>query len=110
LSIFIANMISTSVALAVSYLLHSRLTFAANMTTGTLAQFVLITLSGLWLLQPLVIVLLTPLLAAILPFAADAKLPIITAKFMSIGVTLIWNYTWYSRVIFAPKETDGPAA
>ncbi len=99
-NVFVANMISTSAALAVSYVLNSHFTFKGVRTPKTLLMFILVTLSGLWLLQPLVIVFLAPLIESSLPFFGNNELSTIAAKLISILATLVWNYTWYSKVIF----------
>lgn len=105
-NVFAANILSTSTALAVSYTLHSRFTFVSIMTVRRLILFTVITLSGLWLLQPFVILLLTPPLQAVIPIGQNYMLPVVAAKLLSIGVTLTWNYVWYSKIIFNREKAS----
>jgi putative flippase GtrA len=107
LNVFKANVVSTSSALDISYILHSRFTFMSGLKTKTFIMFILITLSGLWLLQPLIILLLAPLLEATLPLH-NLKIPVIAAKIAAIGATLVWNYLGYSKIVFASKKVTGP--
>lgn len=107
LDILPANIISTSAALCMSYLLNFRYTFRSTHSGSRLVWFFAITCFGLWVLQPLVITLV---------IAIDSYIPVLTAiqdvtgnrsvafnavpKLAATAVTLIWNYTWYSYKIF----------
>jgi putative flippase GtrA len=93
MELFYANMISTATALAVSYLLNASFTFKSLKTKRQLALYIGVTLFGLWVLQPLVITGATWLFHDHLPF-------MLLPKVLAIGVTVLWNYTWYRKVIF----------
>lgn len=93
LPLFYANMVSTACALAVSYMLNASFTFKSIKTKIQLVQYIGITLIGLWLLQPLVITSVTWMFQDHLPF-------VLLPKVIAIGVTVIWNYLWYRKVIF----------
>ncbi len=96
----LANIISTSVALTVSYLLNKRAVFG-NTDTHNPRQvmlFVVITLAGLWILQGVVIETVLHLTHAWLPQHGSAGL--LAAKAIATLFSLSWNYLWYSRVIF----------
>lgn len=114
--IILANLWSTSIALIVSFILNSSFTFKTDSSAREprrAALFVGITLIGLWILQPLII---EGVLFANDRFAvpksilesirrgAHIEAGDIVAKLAAIGVTLIWNYFWYSKVIFAKKK------
>lgn len=96
LPVIMANIFSTTVALAVSYILNGKFTFDANQLTapGKIATFIGITLTGLWILQPLLILGSQAALN-------HASYSLIVGKVLAIFVTTIWNYYWYHTHIFA---------
>ena len=93
---YIANYISTSIAFLFSF--FSNRSFAFKSTGNAKKQFVsftLVTLFGLWVLQPVVIWLITPLLGSF-----DQSVGLFIAKVLATGVSLVWNYLFYSRLVF----------
>ena len=95
----IANYISTSIALVFSFFANKSFTFK-NTSKNAKRQFILflvVTLIGLWVLQPLIIWGYTSLLD-------DSPLSLFIAKLIATIVTLIWNYLFYSRVVFIEKQ------
>lgn len=117
LPILIANIISTTIALLGSYVLNKRFTFDAQATSRqTLPLFLLVTLAGLWLLQPIVIKLallvlqtgfVTQLLAMLV--AKPQHYHELIAKLSATPATLVWNYVLYKRVVFKKPPTVSPA-
>jgi putative flippase GtrA len=110
-SIILANTASTSAALIGSYFLNSRYTFR-NMpwTKRRFLGFVAVTLFGLWVLQTALIALISPLLKDI-PFsfwqvAGSHQKTLRTAlpKILATGVTFLWNFVWYNKVIFRDQS------
>lgn len=98
----IANLISTTMGMALSFTLNRSFTFRASGSGGMVRQvvlFVLVTGIGLWAIQPLVIVLTRDLFAGL-----PATLAIAAPKFAGICVALVWNYVLYSRLVFRPAE------
>ena len=106
--IFFANVISTSIALGLSYILNSRFTFQSTaQTKRSLPLFLLVTLAGLWLLQPAVIkialvTLHTGTFDSLLVAVAGqpSSLYELLAKLAATPATLIWNYVLYKNVVF----------
>lgn len=94
----LANVISTSTALVVSYLLNKKAVFGDTDTSSIkqVVLFVSITLVGLWVLQGAAITLLEPLLEPVLGKSGA----LLGAKLIATLFSLSWNYIWYSRVIF----------
>lgn len=97
---YIANFFSTSVAFIFSFFANRTFTFKS---TGSARKqfipFLIITLSGLWLLQPAIIIWLT-----LLPLGAlDESVALFIAKLIATVASLIWNYILYSRVVFKDK-------
>lgn len=100
-----ANIFSTTAAFCFSFFANKKYTFK---TTGTnvkreIIQFVVVTLFGLWVLQNLVIVAFTALLSGTQLSEATV---LFMAKFLAICVSLIWNYTLYSRVVFKQQKGE----
>lgn len=95
----LANIISTSCALVVSYTLNKKAVFGNTDPHNhrQLAMFIIVTLAGLWGLQTLVIVTVGALLQTISFTSAES---LIVAKAVATVASLIWNYLWYSRVVF----------
>jgi putative flippase GtrA len=96
----VANFFSTSVAFVFSFFANRTFTFKS---TGSAKKqflpFLAVTLTGLWVLQPLVILAITQLLHAI-----DQSLALFVAKLIATIVSLIWNYILYSRFVFKKKS------
>ncbi len=112
-SILVANLISTSAALVGSYFLNSRLTFKSRTwTSHSFILFVVVTVFGLWVLQTAAIYLFSHLLGPVpediwqllgpLEHLAKSLVP----KLLATAITFVWNYVWYSRVIFKHDSRD----
>lgn len=94
-----ANYISTSAAFLFSFAVNKNYTFKSKgaSTRREFGLFTLVTLSGLWILQPLVISFTISMLEA---FASNDQVNLAVAKIFATVVTLVWNYLLYSRVVF----------
>jgi len=101
----IANYASTSAAICFSYVANQRFTFRSvskipvsrKRRLFNLALFLGVTLTGLWLLQPLVILAGHHVLGDIVH---NDQIVNIVSKTAATGVTLVWNYILYKRVVF----------
>lgn len=94
-----ANMISTALALSFSFLANRSFTFGAAGGGGAVGQavkFLLVTLFGLWVLQPLVLLAGTALLGD--PLGPHASL--LVSKVAATIVSMVWNYLLYDRFVF----------
>jgi putative flippase GtrA len=98
-----ANIISTSVAFCFSFFANKKYTFKTNSTNikREIVLFVIVTLFGLWVLQTVVIKLVTYLFSGI---DIPETTVLFIAKLLATIVSLTWNYTLYSRVVF--KKID----
>lgn len=99
--LWIANAASTSAGLAFSYFANRSFTFrSTKRSTSQIFWFVLVTLFGLWVLQPLAMTLVISL--------ASTRLeePILTlvAKGVATVVSMTWNYAMYKKVIFRHSQ------
>lgn len=101
-----ANVVSTSAALAVSYLLNKKAVFGNTDAHNPrqMLLFVAVTLSGLWILQGLIIWNVTNVAGAWLALSAGVTL--LVAKAIATLFSLTWNYLWYSRVVFRKANTS----
>ena len=83
----LSNTISTGVAFIFSFFANRNFTFSAN--SGNIKKqmilFIIVTLFGLWVIQPIIISLISNLLVG---------------KIIATAVTLVWNYLFYSRLVF----------
>lgn len=94
-----ANYISTTVAFIFSFFVNKSFTF--NHKGGNVWKqfiiFVAITIFGLWVIQPFIIIGVTHILT---PLDWDASLVLFIAKLIATVASLIWNYILYSRLVF----------
>ncbi|USN96815.1 MAG: GtrA family protein [Candidatus Nomurabacteria bacterium] len=95
-----ANIVSTSVAMAVSYLLNKRAVFRDTdiHNRQQVMLFVVVTLTSLWVLQGFVLSAVTALLWV--ATNVNPEMTLLIAKLTATAVSLMWNYTLYSRVVF----------
>lgn len=103
MSVVPANMISTGVALAFSFFANRSFTFGAGGSGNAAWQavkFLIVTLIGLWALQPLVLLAG----AAILPGSWGSAVVLFVSKIAATIVSMVWNYLLYDRVVFAAEE------
>lgn len=105
-NVIFANYVSTSSALIFSYITNKRYTFrrSGENIKRESVLFLLFTLIGLWVIQPLSI-------AAIVELShqatnTDPSTSIFWgAKILAVGVTLVWNYATYNKYVF-PKTSQ----
>lgn len=106
--VFLANIVSTSAALATSYVLNKNAVFRSSDKSNVrqIVLFVGVTLTGIWVLQGVVIALVGWMLYGLLGQLNDATFVLI-GKIFATFASLAWNYVWYSRVVF-PKQKKQP--
>lgn len=94
-----ANFISTGTAFVFSFFVNKSFTFKdkGGNVAKQFALFIAITIIAIWVIQPLVIFGVTQLLA---PFAWNAAIVLFIAKFIATIASLVWNYIFYSRLVF----------
>ncbi|MFZ2544690.1 MAG: GtrA family protein [Candidatus Saccharimonadales bacterium] len=99
----VANIASTTCALIVSYLLNKKAVFN-NTDPNNLRQFLLflaVTLSSIWILQNIIIIVVSGWLTSLPEIIA-----LIVAKLIATVASLVWNYVWYSKVIFRRDNNE----
>ena len=98
-----ANYLSTSASLVFSFFVNKSFTFTS--TTGNakkqFALFIIITLIGLWIIQPIIIAGVSTALAG--TGWTDSAI-LFAAKIVATVASLIWNYVFYSRIVFKKIE------
>jgi putative flippase GtrA len=105
--VFAANIVSTSVAIGVSYLLNKKAVFGndGQASKRQVALFIIVTLMGLWVIQTIIIALVSQLFYMSLHMDAHNILVLFVSKALATAVTLVWNYLWYSRVVFKKEQS-----
>lgn len=100
LPVITSNIISTTAAFCFSFFANKKYTFKTTDTNivREIVFFVAITLFGLWVLQTVVIYVVT---AAFSGLNIPESLTLLIAKLVATVVSLVWNYTMYSHVVFA---------
>lgn len=98
LPVISANIISTTTAFCFSFVANKKYTFKSHGTNVVreMVLFSVVTLFGLWVIQTIIIALALPVAES---FAAHA-VALFLSKLLATGVTLIWNYVLYSKVVF----------
>lgn len=96
-----ANMVSTSAALALSFALNRSYTFeASGKVWPQVLKFLMFTIFGLWVLQPLVM----HLVFLVTPGSPENFLPLAFAKACATVVSMTWNFLTYDRFVFKPPR------
>ena len=94
-----ANIASTTIAFLFSFFANKKYTFKTNGTNlvREMILFVVVTLTGLWVLQTIVITLTHGPLTAI---TGNTDIALFISKLLATVVSLTWNYLFYSRLVF----------
>ena len=95
----VANIISTGIAFIFSFFANRQFTFkdSNKNVKRQFLYFTVITLFGLWIIQPLVILFVTNILSST---SLNDQLTLFIGKVIATVVSLIWNYLFYSKLIF----------
>lgn len=107
LPVIISNIISTSIALVFSFFANKKFTFKNKDSEKTKIQFIyflIITLFGLWLIQPIVIELSRSILEIV--FKNSYILVLFIGKITATCITLVWNYLLYRKYVFRDYAKD----
>lgn len=101
-----ANFISTGIAFVFSFFVNKSFTFKSKggNVKKQFAIFLIVTMIGLWVLQPLIITGVSAVLAG--THWSDPVILFIAKVIATVG-SMIWNYLFYSRLVFkkAPELT-----
>ena len=105
--VVLANYFSTGTALIFSFFANRSYTFKAHGSKlhRQLILFFIVTLFGLWVLQPII---LTYTQGVFAHSGLNAGLILLIGKLLASVVTLVWNYVFYSRLVFKDKAPREP--
>ena len=94
-----ANIASTTIAFLFSFFANKKYTFKTSGTNVVreMILFVVVTLTGLWVLQTLVIMLTLPWLTAI---TNQTDIALLISKLIATVVSMTWNYLLYTYIVF----------
>lgn len=96
---FFSNILSTSAALTFSFFANKKFTFK-DMGKNSKSQIIIflsITLVGLWIIQPIIIMLTKTILGT---SAFDNNVVLLAGKLLATCATLVWNYLLYRKFVF----------
>lgn len=98
----LANYVSTSFALVFSFFANKSFTFkdTGSSTKKQLLIFIVVTLAGLWIIQPIIIWGVTSSLSEIIK---NEVFLLFAAKVIATIASLSWNYVFYSRLVFRTR-------
>ncbi|MDB5162016.1 MAG: sugar translocase [Candidatus Saccharibacteria bacterium] len=102
----VANFFSTGVAFIFSFFVNKSFTFKTKggNVKKQFGLFIVVTMIGLWIIQPAIIYVIDGLLAST---GWGPSLILLIAKLLASVASLIWNYLFYSRIVFKkPKEQE----
>ena len=94
-----ANYLSTGISLIFSFFANKSFTFK-NKTGNAKKQFgvfLIVTITGLWVLQPIIIWITTSTLEE---YVTNESYLLFIAKLIATIGSLTWNYFLYSRLVF----------
>ncbi len=95
----VANFFSTGIAFVFSFFVNRSFTFKSvgGNTKRQFVYFLIITLSGLWIIQPLIINGVATILAN---HGLSSGFILLAGKLIATVATLIWNYILYKKHVF----------
>lgn len=99
-----ANYLSTGLSFIFSFFVNKKFTFRSKSGNAKkqFAIFLVVTMFGLWVIQPLVIAGVSTLL---LSTGWSSAIVLFVAKVLATVASLVWNYLFYSRLVFkVPTE------
>jgi len=94
-----SNFVSTSVAMVFSFFANKSFTFrdTGQKTVKHIALFLIITIFGMWVIQPIIIQSIKLVLE---PWVANEYVILLIGKILATIASLIWNYLMYRRFVF----------
>jgi putative flippase GtrA len=101
--LLIANFISSSTSFIFSFFASKKYAFRTpdHHIQREAVMFIIVTLTGIWVIQPLIMWPLEPFIKHI---GIRGVLVVIIAKLAASLATFIWNYLFYTRLVFNKKK------
>ena len=99
-----SNFVSTSAAMVFSFFVNKSYTFKDNKkSTGKhVVYFLIITIFGMWVIQPVIIESVTLLLQ---PLLKTSFLVLFIGKGLATAASLTWNYLMYRKFVFVKSKS-----
>ena len=104
-----SNMVSTTVALTVSFFLNSKLVFTGHNSTNkkrTMALFFACSLFSIWVIQNIALSIFYKLLLHTSLKTLSNILLVNIAKTLGVGFSLVTNYLSYHYIVFPHKPVE----
>lgn len=103
LPLIAANLISTSISFVFSFFGSKKFAFktADHHISREAVQFIVITLFGIWVIQPAII---WPIEGLLQTLGLNGVMVVVAAKLTASLATFFWNYLWYTRLVFSKKN------
>lgn len=96
------NLVSTSIAFVFSFFANKRYTFrSAGSFRSEAPKFIVVTLFGLWVIQPVIINATMWLMNGL---SLDSNVVLFIGKASATAVTLVWNYVLYKKLVFKEEK------
>jgi putative flippase GtrA len=96
------NLVSTSIAFVFSFFANKKYTFRlAGSFRSEAPKFIVVTLFGLWVIQPVIINATMWLMNGL---SLDSNVVLFIEKLSSNTVTLVWNYVLYKKLVFKEEK------
>ncbi|HUD10546.1 MAG TPA: GtrA family protein [Candidatus Saccharimonadales bacterium] len=116
--VWLANVVSVSVGITLSYFLNHFIVFRHEHSPNPklFAKFFIATGIGVILIQTIVIYFTRPLYTHLIQHThqlslikIESKVSLNLAKVTAILIGMVWNYMFYSRVVFKKSPVDSEA-
>lgn len=99
---YIGNYVSTGVAFLFSFFANRSFTFkSTGAARRQFIPFVIVTLAGLWIIQPIIIALVSTSLDS---YIVNQELLLLVAKAIATIASLVWNYVLYAKFVFTERK------
>lgn len=94
-----ANYLSTGISFIFSFFVNKSFTFKHKEGNARkqFALFILVTIAGLWILQPIIIWIVSNALGS---YISNDDVLLFIAKLIATVASLVWNYLLYSKLVF----------
>lgn len=101
----LANYFSTGIAMVFSFFANKSFTFKNTnpQAKKQFALFILVTVFGMWVIQPIVIWVVSFFID---PIITNETISLFIAKLIATVASLIWNYLLYSSLVFKTNNQD----
>jgi putative flippase GtrA len=103
LPLIAANFVSSSISFVFSFFASKKYAFRTpdHHIQREAVMFIIVTLTGIWVIQPLIMWPIEPFIRS---FGIHGFFVVVIAKLTASLATFIWNYLFYTRLVFNKKK------